>query len=119
MAHPEIKRIFDELWELHQAKDADYAGGDSLSNFRVSEQFGVPAWKGAAIRMADKWSRFVSLMQKTGPDVGDETIEDTLRDLAVYAVIVLVLRQGDSLPIGCFAYQRNPEGETWTESKKS
>jgi hypothetical protein len=57
-------------------------------------------------------------MQKTGPDVGDETIEDTLKDLAVYAVIVLVLRQGDSLPIGHFAYQRNPEGETWTELKK-
>jgi hypothetical protein len=94
MAHQGIKKIFDELWALHSAKDSDYAGQEPLSNFRVSEQFGVPAWKGASIRMADKWSRFVSLMGKDGRhDVGDETIEDTLKDLAVYAVIVLVLRR--------------------------
>lgn len=93
MAHAGIKRVFDELWELHKAKDADYAGNDSLSNFRVCEQFGVPAWKGAAIRMADKWSRFVSLMGKDGPEVKGETIDDTLKDLAVYAVIVKVLRE--------------------------
>lgn len=47
----------------------------------------------AAIRMADKWSRFVSLMGKDGPEVKGETIDDTLKDLAVYAVIVKVLRE--------------------------
>ena len=92
MASQKVLQIFDDLIELHKAKDADYAGGDALSNFRVAEKFGVPAWKGAAIRMADKWSRFVSLMGVDGPMVKEETVNDTLKDLAVYAVIVLALR---------------------------
>jgi hypothetical protein len=54
MAHEGMKRILDELWDLHKAKDADYDGNEPLSNFRVCEQLGVPTWKGAAIRMADK-----------------------------------------------------------------
>jgi hypothetical protein len=32
-------------------------------------------------------------MGKDGPEVKDETIDDTLKDLAVYAVIVKVLRE--------------------------
>ena len=93
MAHARIKRVFDELWDLHKAKDADYAGNEPLSNFQICEQFGIPAWKGAAIRMADKWSRFISLMRKDGSEVKGKTIDDTLKDLAVYAVIVKVLRE--------------------------
>jgi len=93
MAHRGIKQIFDELWDLHQSKDSDYAGKESLSNFRVCERFGVPGWKGAAIRMSDKWSRFMSLMEKSGPSVKDESLDDTLKDLIVYAAIVLVLRK--------------------------
>ena len=93
MASNTVLRIFKELIELHEAKDSDYGGNDSLSNFRTSEQFGVPAWKGASIRMADKWSRFLSLAKKTNPAVTSESIEDTLRDIAVYAVIVLALRE--------------------------
>jgi hypothetical protein len=93
MAHPEIKATFDRLWELHKAKDGDYAGGESLSNFRACERFGVSAWRGALVRMSDKWSRLMSVLEKGGPDVKGETIDDTLDDLAVYAVIVRVLRK--------------------------
>ena len=57
MAHPYVKETFDRLWELHQAKEADYAGQAPLSNFRQCERFGVPAWRGALVRMSDKWSR--------------------------------------------------------------
>ena len=93
MASKRVLDIFQELIDLHKAKDADYSGeGGSLSNFTLSEAFGVPAWKGAAIRMSDKWSRFMSLMGHDGLSaVVDETLDDTLRDLAVYAVIVLAL----------------------------
>jgi len=91
--NPEIRRIMDELWQLHVRKDADYAGGDSLGNFRLAERFGVPAWKGAAIRMSDKFSRFVSLVNKGKAQVSDESMEDTLKDLAIYAMIVIALRR--------------------------
>ena len=100
MAHPEIQRTFEKLWQLHVAKDADYAGQQPLSNFRACERFGVPAWKGALIRMSDKWSRLMSLMEKDGPDVEGESLEDTLDDLAVYAVIVKVLRKEKKQPPG-------------------
>lgn len=93
MAHPEVKETFERLWELHQAKDSDYAGQAPLSNFRQCERFGVPAWQGALVRMSDKWSRLLSVIEKGGPDVAGETIDDTLDDLAVYAVIVRVLRR--------------------------
>lgn len=94
MAHPEVKETFDRLWSLHAVKDADYAGQEGpLSNFRQCERFGVPAWKGALVRMSDKWSRLVSVMEKGGPNVKAESIDDTLDDLAVYAVIVRVLRK--------------------------
>jgi hypothetical protein len=95
MAHPRVKEILDYLWKVHQVKDADYSGGVPLSNFKTCEQFGVPAWIGASTRLADKWSRFISLMRpdNSGPKVEEETVEETLRDLAVYAVIVLVLKE--------------------------
>ena len=113
MASKTVLRIFKELIELHEAKDSDYGGSDSLSNFRTSEQFGVPAWKGASIRMADKWSRFLSLAKKPNPAVTSESIEDTLRDIAVYAVIVLALREEATKPK---AEQPDPEWPTaWAD----
>ena len=95
MASERVLRIFNELVELHKAKDTDYSGENgSLSNFRACEAFGVPAWKGAAIRLSDKWSRFMSLMANgESAAVKDEPLEDTLKDIAVYAVIVLALRE--------------------------
>ena len=95
MADPEVLKIFDSLKKLHEAKDADYAGGEPLSNFKRCEQFGIPAWKGVAVRLSDKWSRFVSLAGAVGGEgrVTGENLDDTLADLAVYAVICLALRR--------------------------
>lgn len=94
MADPGVLKIFDELKQLHIDKDADYAGGTPLSNFRRCEPFGVPAWKGVLIRMSDKWSRIVSLMEKgETTEVKGESLDDSLRDIAVYAIIVLALRR--------------------------
>ena len=100
MADAEVLRIFDELKELHIAKDADYAGGEPLSNFRNCEKFGIPAWKGCLVRMSDKWSRLVSLVGKEGKHaVVGESIEDTLQDLAVYSIIALALLRGEQHPV--------------------
>ena len=93
MASPEVLKIFDELKKLHESKDHDYAGAEPLSNFKRCEQFGIPAWKGCLIRLSDKWSRIVTL-SSTENAVAGETIEDTLSDMAVYAVITLALLRG-------------------------
>ena len=61
---------------------------------RASEHFGIPAWLGAVIRANDKMSRIKSFAERGV--LANEPIEDSLIDLANYAVIALVLyREAD------------------------
>jgi hypothetical protein len=92
MPHPRFVELLDKMKEIHYAKDQDYAGEIPFSNFRKSESFGIPAWKGALVRMSDKWSRLCTLASKEAM-VRDETFEDTLLDLANYALIIYILRE--------------------------
>jgi len=87
--HPKFYKILEELRELHSRKNHDYATSDDpLSNFKEAERLGIPAWKGCLIRMSDKWCRLIELSKKEGMN---ESIEDTLRDLAVYSIIAIIL----------------------------
>ena len=91
--HPAMAVHFQRLLEIHRAKDHDYAGNNRpLSNFRRAEEFGVEAWRGVLIRMSDKWSRLVSL-SKLDAQVTGETINDTLDDIALYAMILRILKK--------------------------
>ena len=91
---PRVKAILDEMWALHCRKNADYCGDNSLSNFKHAEDFGISSWKGALVRMSDKWSRIRNLVKdETKRQVEDEDLDETIRDLAVYAVITLALRR--------------------------
>lgn len=75
---------------LHDKKAADYSSGtDPFANVRSSEEFGVPAWVGAMVRGNDKVSRIKSFIRNG--TLKNEALEDSLRDLAVYAIIALVL----------------------------
>ena len=79
-----------EIVAMHNRKQADYGReGDPFANVRASEAFGVPAWVGCMIRANDKMTR----LQKaaTGHSLVNESIEDSLLDLAVYSIIGLVL----------------------------
>lgn len=80
--------------EIHDQKNADYSSDtDPLSNFRACERLGVPAWKGCLIRMTDKMSRLEQLAGGKSPKVKGEAMEDTLIDLANYALLCVVLRE--------------------------
>jgi len=94
---PEFYKLLDKIAELHSAKNHDYAGDDPLSNFMLSEKMGIPAWKGVLVRISDKVSRLWSFAKKGEYKVQDEKVEDTLMDLAVYAIITILLfkRGGD------------------------
>jgi hypothetical protein len=92
--HPKYYELIEKMQAIHNAKNSDYASdGDPLSNLRMAERFGVPAWKGALIRMSDKWSRLEQLAGGKEAAVKDESVEDTLLDLANYALLCIVLRQ--------------------------
>jgi len=84
--------VLTRMKEIHEKKDADYSGEDNeFGNFFESQKVGVQAWKGAFIRLQDKYSRACSLIGGTKAKVKDEKLEDTLLDLANYAVITLCL----------------------------
>ena len=92
--HPLFYKYLGKMALIHALKNLDYGDGDPLGNFKFSEEItGIPAWKGALVRLTDKWGRIKSLLKKEKAYVQDETLEDTLLDNAVYSLLVLALRE--------------------------
>jgi len=92
MSKERFNELVKEMIELHDKKNHDYAGGDYLSNFLMCEKFlGIPAWKGSLIRLSDKVSRIMNIAKTEEIAVSDETVVDTLMDLAVYAIVTRIL----------------------------
>lgn len=82
--------ILEELGDLHDRKQIDYGRAkDPFANVRGSETWGVKPWIGAMLRGNDKMERLKNFA-KTG-SLANEGADDSFRDLAVYAIIALVL----------------------------
>lgn len=85
--------LCDELKEITVRKNADYtgAGGDNpFHNFTQVESLGICSTsQGFLTRMTDKLSRIASLTVTGKQMVKDESIEDTLKDLANYSLIMI------------------------------
>ena len=90
--YEEFNAVLQELLELHLKKTSDY----SSWNIRGAGEQGV------AVRLWDKTARLMNLM---GWDIGtgkwlqpkepkNESVDDTLMDLASYAIIMIILRRG-------------------------
>lgn len=75
--------ITEEMFELWQRKNKDY--GDSFS--KGFEEYGMVM---PCIRLEDKLLRFKQLVKNGNAEVKTESIEDTLIDLANYAVMTLM-----------------------------
>ena len=100
---PRFKQLLDDMWDMHCRKGNDYgrkaiadgSGEDFLANLRASETYGVPAWIGALIRGNDKMIRLENAAK--GVTLANESVEDSLMDLACYALLSLILyREGIS-----------------------
>lgn len=86
----EFAMVLGELQRMHDRKGQDYGrAGDSFANVRGSEDFGIPGWVGALVRANDKMRRLQNAA--SGASLANESVEDSLLDLAVYAVIALIL----------------------------
>lgn len=82
--------LLDEIAHLYARKQADYGRTtDPFANVRASENFGVPAWQGCMIRANDKMHRIQSFCLHG--DLFNESVEDSLIDLAVYTIMALIL----------------------------
>lgn len=91
--HPGSARfheILAELGALHDKKQADYGSDtDPFANVRASGEWGIQPWVGALLRLNDKVKRLQQFARKGM--LANESAEDSFRDIAVYAIIGLVL----------------------------
>lgn len=87
----EFIAVLDELRDLHLRKTLDYGvDEDALSNIRSSADVcNMPAWAGCVLRMMDKMHRLKAFFRRGRTEF--DGVEDTLKDLACYAAIALVL----------------------------
>ena len=82
----EHRRICENIHRLYKSKNNDY--GDSVAE--TYEKYGMDSF---LVRMTDKLNRVYSLTRPgVEQKVMDEKIDDTLLDLANYAIIAIVER---------------------------
>ena len=77
-----FKDILNKMYEIYEKKNADY--GNSFS--KSYQEFGLVS---PVIRLSDKVERLKTLCNKEA-QVKDESIIDTLIDIAVYAVLTVL-----------------------------
>lgn len=77
------KKICDDLNALYARKNHDY--GDNFHATFLEEGMAMPR-----IRLNDKLRRFCTLSRNGGQQVKDESVRDTLLDLANYAIMTVL-----------------------------
>jgi len=82
----DVTKIASEISMLIVRKQIDY-GSKNISNAPGG------AMNGLIVRMHDKMARWANLFS-TKADPKNETIEDTLMDIAGYAIIALMVQRG-------------------------
>lgn len=83
---PNVRRFAElciAMTQTYDRKNTDY--GDSFS--RSVQRYGIIA---ALTRMSDKWNRLENLILSKDAKVKDESITDTLIDLASYALMTVM-----------------------------
>lgn len=77
------RKLCEEINQLYARKNHDY--GDSFHTTYVEEGMAMPR-----IRLSDKLARFKKLTLSGGQMVTDESVRDTLIDLANYAMMTVM-----------------------------
>lgn len=86
-----FREITEEMYNLHKKKNHDYAAKDYLANITASEAFGIDPMIAIVVRLIDKTSRIASFCEQGVLCVKNEKVEDTLTDIAVYAVLARII----------------------------
>ena len=83
------------IGRLHDKKQQDYGrDGDPFANVRASVEWGVKPWVGAMVRLNDKVRRLQRFAERGM--LANESAEDSMMDVAVYALIALRLYREES-----------------------
>ena len=84
--------ILDNMQKVYEAKDSDYSDtGLPMGNLRKCEDAGIDAWRGCLVRIGDKMSRLENFLKEKEYLVISEKAEDTVIDLANYAILMSCL----------------------------
>ena len=84
--------ILNNMQAVYEAKDSDYsASGLPMGNLRKCEDAGIEAWRGCLVRIGDKMSRLENFLKEKEYLVISEKAEDTVIDLANYAILMSCL----------------------------
>lgn len=77
-----FSELCKELAELHRLKDADYDGAFESS----LDEFGLMH---SAAMLKHKCDRFKNIIEKKKINVSNESLKDTLMDMASYAIMTI------------------------------
>lgn len=89
---PGFYAILDEIAAMHEKKNADYGtGADPYANVNAAAEMGIEPWRAAALRANEKLTRIKAFC--INGRLENESLDDSLLDLASYAVIALRLRR--------------------------
>ena len=90
--------LCDELKAIHLKKSHDYGNGkDPLGNFEQAKDWGLTPYQGIMIRIGDKIARLQSFLIKG--ELKNESVDDTLTDLAAYALLAKVILRRERGPV--------------------
>lgn len=84
-----MESFMAEMLEIAKKKNADYTGdaSDTFGNFEAVETLGIKVEHGFLTRMMDKMKRVASFVNNGELQVKEESVKDTLQDLANYSIL--------------------------------
>lgn len=86
-----MKLAYADSLAIVKAKNKDYSTeSNPFRNFEYAQYVNVDVPDAILVRISDKLARVANLIHQEGRAVMDERIEDTLCDLANYAIILKV-----------------------------
>lgn len=83
------KDFFEKCLDISRKKNADYTGRSEnpFANFEAVETLHINTAQGFVTRMTDKMMRIASFVKNGELQVKDESVSDTLNDLANYCCL--------------------------------
>jgi uncharacterized protein YutE (UPF0331/DUF86 family) len=88
-----IEEFFELVADTIDRKNHDYTGADEsvFDNFEFVEREGITdTTTGMLVRLSDKYKRLISLTSRIDQSQVEESIDDTLMDMAGYVALLAV-----------------------------
>jgi hypothetical protein len=99
------RKFAEDIISLSEKKNNDYTGGDldPFANFTAVEKLGIcTTEQGFLTRMTDKLKRLIGFINGNKLQVENESVIDTLQDLANYSILLAgYLKSKELINKGC------------------